>query len=521
MTDPDGGVTSYQYDSANRLTQMTNQFNETTGFVDDALGRLVRQDNANGTYSTWSFNAAGQASQVHTRKSDDTIVLSMAYARDNVGNPTQITDQLLLPDNQTWEAGSWTFGYDNIDRLTLEKRTGAHPYWYEYTLDGAGNRTQFVEKDQPGNVLGTTNATYSADNRLLTYGNTSYTWDQNGNQLTKTTNQVTVTMGWDYDNKLVSLHDGATMGFTYNADGLRQSKTVDGATTHYLYDGVRLLQETNAGGAIQTTYTLAPTGGEWHPLVSDRASGASRWYAFDALGTTRALTDHSQLTTHQFTDDAWGNVLSASDATAIPHQYVGRLGYYLDGASGLQLLTQRYYDPGVGRFVSEDPATHEGNWFAYGKGAGTNVIDPSGLWTRTGSASCDLALGSPPKTFCNAHPNNPACPKFWRGMTGAWPHVFYDWDKKGKNCRCKYKDERKYQDVEKVECGDSITVKKGTCSVTIRIIDVGPAAWTGNLVDLHPTAARKLYKCLYGKDLPDDDKEACKEFGKKEVTTSG
>ncbi|PIX37163.1 MAG: hypothetical protein COZ57_35765, partial [Armatimonadetes bacterium CG_4_8_14_3_um_filter_66_20] len=110
MTDPDGGVTSYQYDSANRLTQMTNQFNETTGFVDDALGRLVRQDNANGTYSTWSFNAAGQASQVHTRKSDDTIVLSMAYARDNVGNPTQITDQLLLPDNQTWEAGSWTFG---------------------------------------------------------------------------------------------------------------------------------------------------------------------------------------------------------------------------------------------------------------------------------------------------------------------------------------------------------------------------------------------------------------------------
>ncbi|PIY53496.1 MAG: hypothetical protein COZ06_01635, partial [Armatimonadetes bacterium CG_4_10_14_3_um_filter_66_18] len=30
MTDPDGGVTSYQYDSANRLTQMTNQFNETT-----------------------------------------------------------------------------------------------------------------------------------------------------------------------------------------------------------------------------------------------------------------------------------------------------------------------------------------------------------------------------------------------------------------------------------------------------------------------------------------------------------
>ncbi|NCO95378.1 MAG: hypothetical protein COZ06_25995 [Armatimonadetes bacterium CG_4_10_14_3_um_filter_66_18] len=213
MTDPDAGVTSYQYDSANRLTSLTNPINETTGLQYDALGRLVRQDNANGTYGTWTFDAAGQVTNVATKKSNDTMVLSMAYTRDNVGNPTQITDQLLLPDNQIlrraqdrlWEAGTWTFGYDNIDRLTLEKRTGSHPYWYEYALDGAGNRTQFVQKDGNGDVIGTTNATYSADNRLLAYGNTSYTWDNNGNQVAKTTNQVTVTYTWDYENKMTGL----------------------------------------------------------------------------------------------------------------------------------------------------------------------------------------------------------------------------------------------------------------------------------------------------------------------------
>jgi len=118
---------------------------------------------------------------------------------------------------------------------------------------------------------------------------------------------------------------------------------------------------------------------EWYPLVSDRKAGASRFYAFDALGTTRALTNQSQLTTHQFTDDAYGNVLTATDPTATPHQYIGKLGYYADAASGLQLLTQRYYDPGVGRFVTEDPVRDRGNWWGYGEADPSGSADPSGL----------------------------------------------------------------------------------------------------------------------------------------------
>jgi len=149
--------------------------------------------------------------------------------------------------------------------------------------------------------------------------------------------------------------------------------------THYLYDGVRLLAETDAAGTVTRSYTLAPIGGEWYPLVSDRFGAASRWYAFDALGTTRALTDHSQLTTHQFTDDAWGNVLSASDPAATPHQYIGRYGYYANGTSGLMLLTQRYYDGGVGRFASEDLIRSGTNWFGYARSRPPFFIDPQGL----------------------------------------------------------------------------------------------------------------------------------------------
>ena len=84
------------------------------------------------------------------------------------------------------------------------------------------------------------------------------------------------------------------------------------------------------------------------------------------LGTTRALTAANESVTATFTDDAYGNTLAAPDPSATPHQYVGRLGYYVDADSGLQLLTQRYYDPTAGRFVSEDPARHHHEWYAYG-----------------------------------------------------------------------------------------------------------------------------------------------------------
>jgi len=286
-----------------------------------------------------------------------------------------------------------TYGYDATDRLTLESRTGYQPIWYEYTLDGAGNRTTFTEKDPAtGQVLGTTNATYSADNRLLTYGNTSYTWDGNGNQLTKTTNNVTVTHGWNYENKLVSLTDGHTMSFSYNGDGLRQTRTVDGTTTQYVYDGVRLLKELDANGATQTTYTLAPMGDdEWYPLLSDRASGASRFYAFDALGTTRALSDQQSAVSAVFTDDAWGNVLSASDPDATPHQYIGKLGYYADVASGLNLLTQRHYDSGVGGFASQDPVAHGLNWWQYASSAPSTATDPAGEFPLVCFTACACA----------------------------------------------------------------------------------------------------------------------------------
>ena len=50
--------------------------------------------------------------------------------------------------------------------------------------------------------------------------------------------------------------------------------------------------------------------------------------------------------------------------------------------SGYTYLRARYYDPSIGRFISEDPIFDGDNWYAYCGNDPINYIDPSGLSRR-------------------------------------------------------------------------------------------------------------------------------------------
>ena len=56
--------------------------------------------------------------------------------------------------------------------------------------------------------------------------NNEYTYDANGNQITKTAEGKTETNTYDGLNQLIGFTDGeTTASYTYDADGLRTSKT--------------------------------------------------------------------------------------------------------------------------------------------------------------------------------------------------------------------------------------------------------------------------------------------------------
>ena len=73
--------------------------------------------------------------------------------------------------------------------------------------------------------------------------------------------------------------------------------------------------------------------------------------------------------------------MRAGSSTGAPGgRYCANLGHQQDDESGLVYMRARYYEPGSGRFVSEDTARDGWNWFAY---CGN---DPVGRVDRTGNA---------------------------------------------------------------------------------------------------------------------------------------
>ena len=75
------------------------------------------------------------------------------------------------------------------------------------------------------------------------------------------------------------------------------------------------------------------------------------------------------------TYDAFGNLRSVTGETYNPFRYCGE---YMDAESGLIYLRNRYYDPSVGRFITEDPAKDGANWYVYCGNNPVNRWDPLG-----------------------------------------------------------------------------------------------------------------------------------------------
>jgi RHS repeat-associated protein len=123
-------------------------------------------------------------------------------------------------------------------------------------------------------------------------------------------------------------------------------------------------------------------------LLSQRRNNASYFYHYDGLGSTKVLTDANQNIQNTTKYDAWGNILQASGTITNPYLYVGELGYYGDGDAGMYLLTQRWYNPLIGRFVVRDPLRSKKNFsstylnlYWYADCNPINGRDPLGLFT--------------------------------------------------------------------------------------------------------------------------------------------
>jgi RHS repeat-associated protein len=212
----------------------------------------------------------------------------------------------------------------------------------------------------------------------------TYTYDGNGNRTAKSEGgNILQAYVFDWENHMVQASGpGGILGtYYYNADGLRVAKTTAAGTVGFIYDDMKLLQEVGATG--QTTATYTSTGGRPESrLLGIANSAGSHVPLTDALGSVRFLLDNAQSVSDGYVYEAFGRQMSGGGLTPNPYHFVGAFGYYEDWETGLQLLTARYYDAEVGRFVTRDPIGFGGgDWNIYGYVNNSPVVegDPSGL----------------------------------------------------------------------------------------------------------------------------------------------
>jgi len=171
-----------------------------------------------------------------------------------------------------------------------------------------------------------------------------------------------------------------TVSFAYDPLGRRIRKSSPQGTTHFLWNGDVPLSErfapaTAEGLAHERTYVFEP--GSFRPLALLQ-DGRTYYYHLDHLGTPLELSDAQGEVAWAVSYRSYGSVALTYEARI--EQPLRFQGQYFDEETGLHYNRFRYYDPGCGRFINQDPIGLLGgtNNYEYVSNP-TAWVDPYGL----------------------------------------------------------------------------------------------------------------------------------------------
>jgi RHS repeat-associated protein len=351
---------SYVYDSINRLTHLTDSASLAVSYSYDVTNQLTSHALPNGVLTTYEYDGLDRLNRI-THQKGATPIADFQYQLNDANNISQITE-LAATNN---------FSYDAVDRLTAATHSNQPNESFNY--DGVGNRTSSH-----------LSASYSFQpfNKLTNTNSATYSYDNNGNLISKTDGTGTTQFWWDFENRLtqVTLANGNVVSYKYDALGRRIERNANlvspqplNTTQRFVYDGADVIRDLDGNGVTTADYLNGP--GIDNKLRQTTAA-ASLYFIQDHLGSTRALTDTTGNIIEQQEYDSFGN---SSGSAFTRYGYTGR---ERDPDTGMLYYRARFYDPEVGRFASEDPIGFESddeNWYSYISNDPVNDTDPSGL----------------------------------------------------------------------------------------------------------------------------------------------
>ena len=419
--DKNGNTLKNTYDNQNRLTERTAKEKKTGKetvhtYRYNAYGDVAVQDDTQFVYG----DVSGQVTKETTKLTKNKDVVKN-YTYDSKGNKSTFSVKageatklslsyeydgssrlIAVKDSEGNQAVS--YAYDMLGRITRETKTGREDISYTYDANNnrkqmtIGNKTTAYQYNKNDELLRTdTLHTDTEKNDVVIYKN-----DKNGNRLATVNRSeipaeakdtsyidVDVTLGDNQLNDNVVNHYNALnqltetltknykVSFTYDAEGLRTGKTVNGEKTVYVWDGDQVVMELSKGGAVQKRYIRG------NDLVyADKGENTEKtYYVTDMHGNVVQLLDESGNVTKTYEYDSFGNEVKPEKKDENPYRYCGE---YYDKETEEVYLRARYYEPGVGRFITRDTYTGESDeplslhLYTYCENDGVNMVDPSG-----------------------------------------------------------------------------------------------------------------------------------------------
>ncbi|VAW70167.1 Rhs-family protein [hydrothermal vent metagenome] len=347
----------YSQDQRQQLEKIQLNGETITHIKRDALGREVeRTQGQTTTFSEYDPMGRLQKQQAFNQNNKQQTI-NRDYAYDNFGNLSQLVDG----NNQT------KYVYDLLSRL--KKTEGIEDETFDF--DPAGNILGINEtrtKDSPSKVKG---------NRLTLQGDRKFSYDSRGNLIKEVRGKggkLETLFEYNLQNQLIKvIKNGQATEYKYDSIGRRIEKQDAFGITKYLWAEDQMVQESRNN--IQKTYVYEPQSFKPVALIQD---DEVYHYHLDHLGTPRELTNDAGEIVWKVRYKTYGNV-ALKECEEIENNLRFQ-GQYFDEESGLHYNRHRYYNPGTGQFINQDPIGLLGgvNNYRYVPNP-TGWVDPFGL----------------------------------------------------------------------------------------------------------------------------------------------
>lgn len=351
----------------------------------DLSGKLTKETVNSNISTEYGYGANSMVTVL--KNTVDDLLFSYNYSYDSNGNiiAENLTRKSVGNQGETIadsETTIYTYDYKN-QLVSAESDTTK----WEYTYDERGNiltRHQYnVSINNNGEKVYSFRDydSWTLDSnwkdKLAKFNGQSITYDAIGNPLSYKGNTLTWTMG----RQLASYGSNT---YTYNEDGIRTSKTVNGVTTKYYLNGTDIIEQTDGTNTLHFYYDNT---GE---IIGFTYNDNQYFYIKNVQDDIIAIADNSGNIVSEYAYDPWGAVISVTGSNT----EIGNLNpfryrsYYYDSEIGMYYLQSRYYDPEICRFINCDDVNYIGlteseisyNPFAYCENNAVNRVDPSGCF---------------------------------------------------------------------------------------------------------------------------------------------